>query len=72
MYICCCCYIFWPHMGHHQATPVMGSPLHCTLVLSTYRQLVIVVSFLHRMISSYLFGGCFSVLFGVLFTFVVY
>jgi hypothetical protein len=33
MYICCHCYMFRLHMGHHQATLVVGRPLHCTLVL---------------------------------------
>jgi hypothetical protein len=68
MYICCRCYIFRPHMVHHQGTLVMGRPLHCTLVLSTYTHfvvvvvVVVVVSYLHTAFQSYLFGGLFTLI----------
>jgi hypothetical protein len=45
MYIrCSCCYMFRPHMGHHQATLIIWED-HCTVhfVHSTLRHIVVVV-----------------------------
>jgi hypothetical protein len=71
MYIRCSCYMFRPHMDHHQATLIICGD-HCTVhvVLSILRHIVVVVvvvvvtvvlNLLCRIFSSYLFSGRFSV-----------
>jgi hypothetical protein len=61
MYIRCSCYMFRPHVGHHQATLIIWgdhcTALHCTVhfVLSTLRHIsvvVVVVNLLRRIFSS--------------------
>jgi hypothetical protein len=58
-----CCYMFRPHIGHHQTTLIICGD-HCTVhfVLRTLRHIVvvvvvvvIVVNLLHRVFSAYLF-----------------
>jgi hypothetical protein len=61
-YIRYSCYIFQPHIGHHQATIIILGD-HCTVhsVLSTLRHIVVVVvvvvvvNLLRRIFSSHLF-----------------
>jgi hypothetical protein len=59
MPILCSCYMFRPHMGHHQGTLIIWGD-HCTVhfVLSTLGHIVVVfvavVTLLRRIFSSYL------------------
>jgi hypothetical protein len=56
MYTCCHCYMFRPHMGHHQVTFIIwGDNYTVHFVLSAIRHIVAVVNFLRRIFSSYLF-----------------
>jgi predicted neutral ceramidase superfamily lipid hydrolase len=65
IYIRCHCYMFRPHMGHHQATLIIWKD-HCIVQLSlvslgTSLLLLLFVNLLRRLFSSYSFSGRFSV-----------
>jgi hypothetical protein len=58
MYIRCSCYMFLPHMGHHQATFIIWGD-HCTVhfVLSNLRHIVVVVNLLRRIFSCLIYSN---------------